>query len=119
MDVGDQLARDAHRGNEVEEPPTARQLGIQSQDPSCQDVAAPEVIEQPAVETKISQAPLNCAQVEHHHPSAADHWIWIRLPRICLVPPWGSRIKSVAPRARRERDSRTSERQVIARLAPC
>jgi hypothetical protein len=68
-----QLARTTSRRDEVEEPPAARRLVIQAQDPPRQHVSATEVVQQPAVETKLSQAPLNGFEIEYGHHASRHH----------------------------------------------
>ena len=65
LDAVHQLARLALGGDEVEEPPAAGRLLVKAQDPPRQDVAAPEIVEQPAVETELAQARLNRVEIEH------------------------------------------------------
>src|SRR5262249_47971380 len=43
----------------------AHRPGIQPQDPPRQEVAAPEVVEEPPVEAELGQAPLDGVEVEH------------------------------------------------------
>ena len=61
----DQLLRLTPCWHKVEEPATAQPFGVQSEDPSRQDVATTEIVEEPTIEPKLGQASLNGFQIEH------------------------------------------------------
>ena len=65
LDPMDQLPGGAPCGDEVEEPPRARRLLVEAEHPTGQHVAAPEVVEQPAVEAELGQTLLDRGEVEH------------------------------------------------------